>query len=320
MPGRTTPIQTAADLTSAGTKPYRYGFNGKENDFEVKNIGGSSYDFGARIYDPRLARFLSVDPLASKYPYLSSYLFAENTPIMAIDLDGLDKFEVTIIPNRDNPKLTLVTVNKVAICNETVVSYIHRDPQGAYAFSERATDRFKEGSVENYYMNQQFGSTGKTNMQAMNATRIVSGAYENREPLHDMVEGGRLVEVNLFQYDLKVNFANNSATLPSNEQTNNDINDFNRTMQNPITYKNGAGETQTADLKNYAMKVNGETDSNPSNYKGVGNSRLGQDRANNLLTKLQSFHPNFNSTGVIQHEGTVKAEDRKATIFITPKP
>lgn len=44
-------------------KDYRYGFNGKENDNDVKGIEGSQQDYGMRIYDPRLGRFLSVDPV-----------------------------------------------------------------------------------------------------------------------------------------------------------------------------------------------------------------------------------------------------------------
>jgi RHS repeat-associated protein len=40
---------------------YRYGFNGKENDNEVKGEG-NQIDFGSRIHDPRVGRFLSVDP------------------------------------------------------------------------------------------------------------------------------------------------------------------------------------------------------------------------------------------------------------------
>ena len=43
-----------------------------------------------RIYDPRLGRFLSVDPITADYPYLTPYQFASNTPIQAIDLDGLE--------------------------------------------------------------------------------------------------------------------------------------------------------------------------------------------------------------------------------------
>jgi hypothetical protein len=38
---------------------YRYGFNGKENDNEVKGEGNQRV-YGMRIYDPRLGRILSV--------------------------------------------------------------------------------------------------------------------------------------------------------------------------------------------------------------------------------------------------------------------
>jgi len=72
---------------------YRYGFNGKENDNEVKG-NGNQQDYGMRIYDPRLGRFLSVDPLAQEFPWYSPYQFAGNKPIEAIDLDGAEEFYV----------------------------------------------------------------------------------------------------------------------------------------------------------------------------------------------------------------------------------
>lgn len=80
MPGRS--------YTAPNTK-YRYGFNGKENDNEVKGTG-NQIDYGNRIYDPRVGRFLSVDPLIAKYPELTPYQFASNTPIQAVDLDGAE--------------------------------------------------------------------------------------------------------------------------------------------------------------------------------------------------------------------------------------
>jgi hypothetical protein len=40
------------------------------------------------MYDPRVGRFLSVDPLTKKYPELTPYQFASNSPILAVDLDG----------------------------------------------------------------------------------------------------------------------------------------------------------------------------------------------------------------------------------------
>ena len=73
---------------------YRYGFNGKENDNEVKGEGNQQ-DYGMRIYDPRIGRFLSVDPLFREYAFNSVYSFAENEPISNVDLDGLEKANST---------------------------------------------------------------------------------------------------------------------------------------------------------------------------------------------------------------------------------
>ncbi|WPQ60685.1 polymorphic toxin-type HINT domain-containing protein [Chitinophaga sancti] len=64
---------------------YRYGFNGKENDIEF-----GLQDYGMRIYNPSLGKFLSVDPLSPKYPELTPYQFASNRPIEGIDQDGME--------------------------------------------------------------------------------------------------------------------------------------------------------------------------------------------------------------------------------------
>lgn len=73
---------------------YRFGFNGKENDNEVMG-NGNFQDYGARMYDTRLGRFISADPIIineHKYTFYSPYQFASNTPIQAKDLDGLEAF------------------------------------------------------------------------------------------------------------------------------------------------------------------------------------------------------------------------------------
>lgn len=87
MPGR----------TFAASARHRYGFNGKENDPET-----GTQDYGMRIYNPKIAKFLSVDPLTAQYPDLTPYQFASNTPIESIDLDGLEsqsnKYTLVMIP------------------------------------------------------------------------------------------------------------------------------------------------------------------------------------------------------------------------------
>ncbi len=68
---------------------YRYGFQGEEMDGELKGEG-NSVNFKFRMHDPRLGRFLSIDPLISKYPHNSPYAFSENKVIHAIELEGLE--------------------------------------------------------------------------------------------------------------------------------------------------------------------------------------------------------------------------------------
>ena len=70
---------------------YRFGFNGKEKDDEVTGVTGTTYDYGFSIYDSRIAKFLSIDPLFKSYPWYTPYQFAGNKPIWAIDLDGLEE-------------------------------------------------------------------------------------------------------------------------------------------------------------------------------------------------------------------------------------
>ncbi|PAM93702.1 hypothetical protein B4N84_15610 [Flavobacterium sp. IR1] len=70
---------------------YRFGYNGKENDNEVMGEGNFQ-DYGMRNYNPRIGRFFTVDPLAKSFAHYSSYQFAGNTPIQAIDLDGAEEY------------------------------------------------------------------------------------------------------------------------------------------------------------------------------------------------------------------------------------
>ena len=67
---------------------YRYGFNGKEKDDNISSL--TAYDYGFRIYNPAIGKFLSVDPLTKKYPYYTPYQFAGNSPIKFVDIDGLE--------------------------------------------------------------------------------------------------------------------------------------------------------------------------------------------------------------------------------------
>jgi RHS repeat-associated protein len=66
---------------------YSFRFNGKENDSETYG-DGNALDFGARIYDSRLGRWMSLDPKFKMFTDLSPFCFGANSPIWINDIDG----------------------------------------------------------------------------------------------------------------------------------------------------------------------------------------------------------------------------------------
>jgi RHS repeat-associated protein len=59
---------------------YRFGFNGMEK-YDHWQGDGHAYDFGARVYDSRLGRWMSVDALFKMLPSFVPYAFVGNCPI-----------------------------------------------------------------------------------------------------------------------------------------------------------------------------------------------------------------------------------------------
>lgn len=75
-------------------------FNGKEKDYE-----SSFHYYGARYYwSELLTGWLSVDPLADKYPSISPYAYCAWNPTKLVDPEGKD---VEIVKDDDNKKVTI---------------------------------------------------------------------------------------------------------------------------------------------------------------------------------------------------------------------
>jgi RHS repeat-associated protein len=77
MPGKNVTLASYSSLNR-----YRFGFNGQERDDEVKGAG-NSLEFKFRVYDSRIGKFLSVDPLFKEYPWNSSMLLQKIGQSMA---------------------------------------------------------------------------------------------------------------------------------------------------------------------------------------------------------------------------------------------
>ena len=71
--------------STASVQPYKYG--GKELD---RTNGLDMYDYGARWYDMIVPHFITIDPLAEKYPSISPYAYCAGNPIRYVDPDGRD--------------------------------------------------------------------------------------------------------------------------------------------------------------------------------------------------------------------------------------
>jgi RHS repeat-associated protein len=99
---------------NVGTGEYRFGFNGKEKD---NSTGEGNLDFGARIMDVRLGRWLSIDPEYRKYPNQSAYSSTLNNPIKWIDLGG----KVVKDPN-GNVIFTVTNPNAEYIQSQSVIN------------------------------------------------------------------------------------------------------------------------------------------------------------------------------------------------------
>ena len=106
-------------------------FTGKEKDSET-----GFYYFGARYYDPSLSGlFLSVDPLADKYPSFSPYAYCAWNPVKLVDPDGKEiddyfSYEGKYLGS-DN-----ATSNKIRIISETSWNNIDKNENGYISHNE----------------------------------------------------------------------------------------------------------------------------------------------------------------------------------------
>ncbi len=95
--------EMASQHSTASNFNSRYKFNGKELDNEIegrdsriplksnknRNEQTGWYYYGARYYDPNVSIWLSVDPLAEKFPAFNPYNFTMNNPVNLVDPLGL---------------------------------------------------------------------------------------------------------------------------------------------------------------------------------------------------------------------------------------
>lgn len=73
-----------------------YRYNGKES---LESFGFPYSDYGARLFDSNIGRWLQTDPLAQDYPNINPYAFCANNPMNVIDPNGMDIWELDNMGN-----------------------------------------------------------------------------------------------------------------------------------------------------------------------------------------------------------------------------
>jgi len=130
-----------AQSYTSGSGNNKYKFTGKERDTET------NYDyFGARYYDSDLGRWLSVDPLSSKYPGWSPYKYGYNNPVRYYDPNGMFDTRIEIDEATGNVK-NIVDDGKEEITgaivnsnNETTKTFTFNDEDDAKALINSFND------------------------------------------------------------------------------------------------------------------------------------------------------------------------------------
>ena len=310
---------------------YRFGFNGMEADNELKG-NGNSYDFGARIYDARVGRWLNVDPWQKKYPDLNPYNSMENKPIIMVDENGKGgtvtliyqggtlvqvQVDVTIYMSSNNPN---INVNQVS--NDLQANY-----QAQFATLPNQV-RYKGNLTRIVYNVAVIPVSGGTaglqqQMDANNNSDLV-GEIKNQYNYINVDNTPTTTTQPAFitpRPGSNNTASNNTYTFLVDANGNFTQNDANKTIKDilDIPYIPGANANLTqTDINNIGKNgVNGRIDINnldaqfPNDVNITGGNYIGQNRSDNV--GINSKRKQLNIVNFYKYGSTGKKEDNSTT-------
>ncbi len=116
-----------------------------DNEFEI-----NLYQMRYRNHDSQIGRFIQIDPLADDYVHNSTYAYAENDVIRAIDLEGLEKFIVTSQHTQGiNSKVTIHQIlrNETPVDNKVKLNSGFEATKDVLSFNNLGSPRTKTSAI-----------------------------------------------------------------------------------------------------------------------------------------------------------------------------
>jgi len=284
---------------------YRYGFNGKENDNEVKGEGNQQ-DYGMRIYDPRLGKFLSLDPLQKDYPELTPYQFSSNTPIQAIDIDGLEKFYYArTTDNKGNTVLTPLKTEPLIESKQVLIGYT--TPQSAMADPQPIYKTVQEVNQDQVYI--VYSPIERPIARAGNVTWETYQGIATFDS-YEAAANSKTEDFKMQAGDLVLHYAVQGLINVGEEYKEGNAQSMNK-------LSTGSSSSATA---NQTARANGNTDATDGAL--VVNSSIKKTNRSGDQTKLREIATNSNSSsadrGWIKQEINQIARGKRTTIRRPP--
>ena len=187
-------------------QPYKY--NGKELDSK----GGLDwYDYGARMYDAALGRFMKTDRFSEKYVSLSPYQYGANNPVNNIDVNGdsitvlnygyIRKQHMAILIQNDAGEWQYFSVNGDNV-------YVSGEFSGGRKFNDIAVGEFDSPQE---FLNSPYNSYGASDDMSINTYGFSEGYMIPTSKEQDDIIRDTFISISKNEsYDF---FGNNCSTV-----------------------------------------------------------------------------------------------------------